>query len=102
MQEEKQKKDHFLAGLLIGASIGAIVGILYAPAEGKATRKKLTFQLSKLREKLLVLLQDIKDGKEQHVSLAKTKGEQVISEAKGKAEKLLNDVESLMEQIKNK
>ena len=35
------KETNFLAGLLVGAAAGAIVGILTAPSSGKDTRKKL-------------------------------------------------------------
>jgi vacuolar-type H+-ATPase subunit H len=54
-----------------------------------------------MREQLLEFLKKLKEGKEEHISLAKTKGEQVVNEAKHKAETLLKDVEQLMEQIKH-
>lgn len=100
--EQNNKKDHFLLGLLLGAAVGGIVGILYAPNEGSKTRRKLSYQLKNLQNKLKQYLQELKEGKEEHVNLARTKGEQVINDAKEKAEKLLNDVESLMSQIKSK
>lgn len=102
MQETKQKKDHFLVGLMIGASLGTIMGLLYAPNEGKITRKKLTFKLKKTREQLQEYIKKLTEGRIEHINSAKTKGEQVISEAKTKAENLLKDVESLMQQIKTK
>jgi gas vesicle protein len=102
MEEKSSKKDHFWLGLLVGASVGAVLGVLFAPNEGKVTRKKLTYQLKKMREQLLEFLKKLKEGKEEHISMAKTKGEQVVNEAKNKAETLLKDVENLMEQIKHK
>ncbi|MGD1841275.1 MAG: YtxH domain-containing protein [Thermonemataceae bacterium] len=98
--ESNRKKDHFLLGVFLGAATGTLLGLLYAPQDGKVTRKKLTYQLTKLREKLQVYLQDLAEGKEEHVSLARTQGQKVVTEAKQKAEQLLRDVESLMEQVK--
>ena len=101
MKENKSpKKDHFILGLLIGITTGAVLGLLYAPREGKEMRRRLTFQLSKVREKLTNYLNAIKNGVDSPISLAKTKGEQVVNESKEKAEKLLSEVEALMGQLK--
>jgi gas vesicle protein len=35
------KKKNFVGGILLGAIVGAVAGILFAPTAGKETRKKL-------------------------------------------------------------
>ena len=88
-----------LLTFLAGVGAGTMVGILYAPDEGKNTRDKISFQLDRYREKLLDMLNKLKSQAEQPISAARTEGEKIISETKAEAEKLLNDVEALMGQI---
>jgi len=45
-------KSKFLTGLLIGAAAGAVLGILFAPAKGSETRKKLKQKGEDLEEEL--------------------------------------------------
>lgn len=88
---------------LVGAGIGTALGILYAPDTGENTRKKLTYQLDRYREKLLNTIDEL--GKEEEKitsSEAKDRSAKVVSDAKNKAEKLLEDVDQLMNQIKTK
>lgn len=84
---------------IAGVAAGTLVGVLYAPDEGKNTRDKISFQLDRYREKLLAMLSNLKDQSELPVSAAKTEGERIISDTKAEAEKLLSDVEALMGQI---
>jgi gas vesicle protein len=84
---------------IAGASIGAAIGILFAPDTGKNTRDRLSYQLSKYSEELEKLINDLRDGKNLPSNEAKTEGNKVISDAKNKAENLLSDVNKLIEQI---
>jgi gas vesicle protein len=84
---------------IAGASIGAAVGILFAPDTGKNTRDRLSYQLSRYKEDLEKLINDLRDGKNLPSNEAKTEGNKVISDAKNKAENLLSDVNKLIEQI---
>ncbi|MFN3550782.1 MAG: YtxH domain-containing protein [Endomicrobiia bacterium] len=56
---------------LLGLTIGAIVGILFAPAEGKETRKKIAKYLEELEEKSEDILQKGKEFIEDETAKAK-------------------------------
>lgn len=93
------KNSNSLIAFLIGAGVGATLGILFAPDAGNNTRDKLSFKLSKYKKELEDLIDDLVEGKEMHLNEAKTEGKRVISDAKNKAENLLSDVNKLIDQI---
>ena len=95
------KKSNTLFSFLLGATTGAILGILYAPDKGSNTRDKLSYKLDKYKVLLEDLLEDIINGKDIPTSAAKSEGQQVIDNAKERAEKLLEDVDNLIEHIKS-
>ena len=96
------KSSRSFWAFVVGATAGAIVGILYAPDKGENTRNKLYYQLNKYRDQLKQLINDIVDGKEVIETTAKSEGKKVVQDAKIKAEKLLEDVEKMMTQINAK
>lgn len=93
------KTSNTLFAFVLGAGVGAALGILFAPDTGANTRDKLSFKLSKYKKELENLIEELVDGKETHLNEAKTEGKRVISEAKNKAENLLQDVNKLIDQI---
>ncbi|MBC7570396.1 MAG: YtxH domain-containing protein [Spirosoma sp.] len=89
-----------LTFLLTGMVGGALMGLLYAPEEGKITRDKLTFRLSKYREQIEQLLDELRRPNELPENLSRHEGQRVVNDAREKAERLLEDVDRLMAQIK--
>jgi gas vesicle protein len=89
-----------LTFLLTGISAGAIVGLLYAPDKGKVTRDRLTFRLSKYREQIEIMINDLVNSAELPENLSKNEGQRVVNDARETAERLLEDVDRLMAQIK--
>lgn len=98
-----KRSGNTLFAFLVGATAGAILGILYAPDKGSNTREKLSYQLDKYRKMLEELIDDFVSGKETPLTTeAKSQGQKVVNEAKNKAERLLEDVDELLEQIRGK
>lgn len=93
------KKTNSMFVFALGAGIGAVLGVLYAPDSGNNTRDKLSYRLGKYRNELEDLIDDLVEGKSLPDNLAKSEGDKVITEAKSKAENLLNDVNKLIDQI---
>lgn len=94
---DTKKKSRFGLGLFLGGVLGAVVGLLFAPREGKQTRKEATkkiFQLKKwLKEKKVERRvvkfwgKATKEGKEIYL-LAKERVIIGLSELKGALEKI--------------
>jgi gas vesicle protein len=89
-----------LAFFLTGIATGTILGLLYAPEKGNVTRDRLSYRLSKYREQLQQLLNDILESADLPENFSKTEGQRVVDDAREKAERLLEDVDRLMAQIK--
>ncbi|TAF67021.1 MAG: YtxH domain-containing protein [Cytophagales bacterium] len=90
----------FLA-FLTGTAVGTAIGILFAPEEGSQTRDKLSYQLSKYKERLKLLRNEILQGRDQAlISEAKYEGEKVITEVEHEAHQLEQKLEALERQIR--
>ncbi|WP_200975738.1 YtxH domain-containing protein [Echinicola sp. 20G] len=93
------KQSNSILAFVLGAGVGAALGVLFAPDSGNNTRDKLSYQLSKYKAELEDIIKDLMEGKDLPINEAKSEGKKVISEAKDKAENLLSDVNKLIDQI---
>lgn len=93
------KNSNSLLAFILGAGLGATVGVLFAPDSGNNTRDKLSYQLTKYKDELEELIKELVEGKNLPVNEAKSEGNKVITDAKNKAENLLSDVNKLIDQI---
>ena len=115
MKNNECKKKKGLGKFLVGAGIGATLGVLFAPKKGSETRKELKIKIDELIEKLKnVDADEVKDAieakifeikseledldKEKVLKIAKKKANQI----KDMAEELVNYVLSEFEEDKKK
>lgn len=89
-----------MAFFLTGIATGSILGLLYAPEKGEIIRDRLSYRLSRYREQLEKLLNELTDSAELPENFQKSEGQRVVNDAREKAERLLEDVDRLMAQIK--
>ena len=78
--EGKSSVLEVLVSFLIGATAGFVLGILFAPASGKDTRKKIGDEIDKGKEKA-------KDGLEKGIHTVREKTEEGIDAIKEFVEK---------------
>ena len=76
-----------LIALAAGAALGAISGILLAPASGKDTRKKIMKKGEELRDQLADLVDQGKDLVDEAKGQAKSAAAQASSKAQEAADK---------------
>lgn len=97
------KNNNLLLGILGGVAIGATLGILFAPAKGSDTRKKIADKgsdlkenfkdsLSKLSEKISKSVEGFKDDAEELIADA----EQKIKEEKANLDNLKDINKSIL------
>lgn len=88
----------FLAGVVTGGIVGAAFGILYAPKEGRHTRHKLSYQLSRLKD----LSEEIVKGKgdvEQLINKAKEDSEQITENVHREVAVMLEEMKQINAKI---
>mmetsp|Transcript_28472 Transcript_28472/g.66149 ORF Transcript_28472/g.66149 Transcript_28472/m.66149 type:complete len:98 (-) Transcript_28472:2704-2997(-) len=94
-----RRKTINITNFLIGACVGILGGILFAPARGYSVRKMLSYRVKNYVEKLQELIKVLSHNKATTSNQAKTAGQEVIEETISKAKQLLQDVNELAEQL---
>lgn len=97
---------NMLLALLTGAAIGAGIGILYAPDEGKKTRKKIKRTVEDTSHDLAERIAHAKDELTKTASEKKQvfeeKLEDIISNMSYKADDIILGLEHKLEELKKK
>lgn len=90
------KDKNLIIGLLGGVAVGAVLGVLFAPAKGCETRKKITDKSHDLKDSLKDTACRISDKISQTVSSLKNETQDVIADAK----EILHEEKANLDNIK--
>lgn len=102
----KNCNEKVMKSFVLGAAIGASLGILYAPYKGSKTRKKIKGSAVDAKDDVSKFLKNSKDEltKTAHETKEAFEGklEEVISSLSFKAENIINSLEDKLEDLKKK
>lgn len=97
-----KKRTENLIILVLGLSLGAIVGVLSAPTKGSTVRSGLIYNLRSYQQKLRAFITKLIGTKNTITNQAKHSGKEVITEVVTSAEKILKELDMLAEQLDQK
>ncbi len=81
-------------GVLAGAAVGALLGVLFAPDKGSETRKKIAKKGSDTVEGLKEQLDELLCSFNEKMEAAKEEVADMYDKGKGKAEEIKKDVKA--------
>ena len=76
-----------IGGLLAGAAVGAVLGILFAPDKGTETRKKMAKKAEDMGDELKNKFTEVKETLKQKFENIKTEAEDIMGQASSKEQK---------------
>jgi len=82
-----------IGGFIVGAALGVAAGLLFAPASGERTRKKLVKGTKRLKD-------DVVDYIEDSIETLKAQVNDKIEQATSKGRELFNHVSEKAEKVK--
>ncbi|MHA7877706.1 MAG: YtxH domain-containing protein [Bacteroidota bacterium] len=94
-----RKNSISISTLLLGAIVGLVGGVLFAPSSGTNVRKVLSYRVKNYIAKLQELVQALSHTKAVVSSQAKDAGQEVVDETIDKAKQLLKDANELAAQL---
>ena len=83
-----------VVGVLAGAAVGAILGVLFAPDKGSETRKKIAKKSSDTIEGLKEQLDDLLCSFNEKIEAAKEEASNMYDQGKNKVEDLKKDAKA--------
>jgi gas vesicle protein len=76
--ENSNNSGKIIGALLIGAAIGGVLGILFAPDKGSETRKKIIGKTDDLAESLKERINSIVEQTKTELAMAEQNGKSII------------------------
>lgn len=84
--ENSENSGKVLGALLIGAAIGGVLGILFAPDKGSKTRKKIFDKGSDMTDEITDKFNDLLADVKKEIGKVKDKATEYVMDGKSKAE----------------
>lgn len=81
--ENSNNTGKMIGALLVGAAIGGVLGVLFAPDKGSVTRKKIAGQTNDLAESLKEKFDTLMEEAKKEIEMAKEKAGEFANHVKG-------------------
>jgi len=97
-QQDKFYKGLFFGGVL-GAAVGTIMGLLFAPHKGTETQQIISGKVKHALDKATEYYEN-SEHEDVYSNEAKTRSQEIIDTARDEAKKILNEANSIIRDIK--
>ncbi|CAM3334739.1 YtxH domain-containing protein [Rhodothermus bifroesti] len=89
-----------LAGMVAGSVVGFVVGLLVAPETGGQLRRRLSYRMTQLSERLQGMVESLLHPPEP--SEAQRTGDALVANARAQAETIRQDIDALLGDLRRK
>ncbi len=103
-----EHQDNYYKGLFYGAALGAavgtVMGLLFAPDKGQETQRIITGKLRRALDLATDKAAELYDGEDQDEIFdneARNRSKEIIENARDEASKILNDANAVLKEIRN-
>lgn len=100
--ENSNNSGKVIGALLVGAAIGGVLGILFAPHKGSVTRRKIAGTTDDLTESLKEKFNTLLEETKKEFEAAKEKASEFVSDANGKFEAAKGSINEFIHDGKSK
>lgn len=97
-QQDKFYKGLFF-GVVLGAAVGTIMGLLFAPHKGTETQQIISGKVKHALDKATEYYEN-SEHEDVYSNEAKTRSQEIIDTARDEAKKILNEANSIIRDIK--
>ncbi len=88
-------KDKLLLGVLAGVAVGALLGVLFAPDKGSATREKISKKGKEYADDLNNKIDQLIASITSKTNWAEKEADELVTDLKSNVEAALKDLESM-------
>lgn len=96
----RERNSGIVLGLLAGAAIGSLMGVLFAPEKGSDTRKRVRRTAEGLKDDAIEEYELLAEKAKQGLNRLKEEYDKYRAQAKVKATEVVEDIENEIEKVK--
>ncbi|ASQ91251.1 hypothetical protein CHL67_10305 [Prosthecochloris sp. GSB1] len=103
-----EQQDNYYKGLFYGAALGAavgtVMGLLFAPDKGRETQRIISGKLRRALDLATDKAAEFYDGDEEgqpYANEARTRSKEIIENARDEARKILDEANTILKDIKS-
>lgn len=96
----RERNSGIVLGLLAGAAIGSILGVLFAPEKGSETRKRVRRKAEDLRDEALEHYEILSERTKHELDNVLSKARQEYEKYRGLAKEKIEEVETELDGLK--
>jgi len=102
MDNKNSATGSFLAGVLVGGAVGAVLALLFAPKSGRDLRRDIAETGEDLLDKAGNLIKKGETQGEQMLNEGRIRAQKIVSSARQQAESILSSADTVLQEARQR